>query len=682
MLRFLQNLPVQRKLSLVVVATCALILVVACSALFGFQVYLLKQTFARDLAALAEVMAANSTGPLAFHDPKAGREILSALTGKAYILSVSIQLRDDTWFAHIGPAQPPDPRKRFVAGQGVRYAGNELFVTQPIVTDEGQVATLYLRGDFQVMSSRLLRIYGLILLLVVSGSVVLAFLLSSRLQKIVSEPILRLAETARSIADHRDYSVRARKLGRDEVGLLTDAFNLMLGEIQAQDAALQRARQELEQQVVALRHQISERERAELALRDSEQRYRSVVNDVKEVIYQTDREGRWLLLNRAWLEITGYPIEGVLGEKVSDFIHPDDLAEPAAGFDSLLEGKQEQWLHEIRIRTSAGSFRWIKAYASLQRGPDGSVVGATGTLTDITEGKQAQAELERLHSRLLETSRLAGMAEVATSVLHNVGNVLNSVNVSATLISETMQQSKLPTLPRVCGMLDEHQDDLADFLTHDLKGKTIRRYLRSLAEHLALEQRTALRELAGLCKNIDHIKDIVMMQQSYAKISGVSEVIPPVQLVEDALAMNASALIRHGVQVVRQYDEIPAAAVDKHKVLQILINLISNAKHALQATPRDKRQVNVRVRRQGQDCFQIEVSDNGVGIAEENLVRVFSHGFTTRENGHGFGLHSGALAAREMGGALVVKSDGPGQGATFTLTLPLVLSPLRSPDLL
>jgi C4-dicarboxylate-specific signal transduction histidine kinase len=141
------------------------------------------------------------------------------------------------------------------------------------------------------------------------------------------------------------------------------------------------------------------------------------------------------------------------------------------------------------------------------------------------------------------------------------------------------------------------------------------------------------------------------------------------ELVEDALRLNASALEQDRVGIIRQYDAAPVIGVDKHKVLQILLNLIRNAKYACEQSHRTDKELTVRVT-QGDDRVWIAVSDNGVGIPAENLTRIFAHGFTTRKDGHGFGLHSGALVAKEMGGALNVRSEGRDKGATFTLELP------------
>jgi signal transduction histidine kinase len=259
---------------------------------------------------------------------------------------------------------------------------------------------------------------------------------------------------------------------------------------------------------------------------------------------------------------------------------------------------------------------------------------------------------------------------VATSVLHNVGNVLNSVNISATVMADHIRRSKASNVGKVAELLTRHTTDLGDYLTKDPKGKIIPAYLASLTEAIIAEQATITDELAGLQKNIDHIKDIVAMQQNYAKTSGVLETIPVPDLIEDSLRMNSGSLASHEVEIVRDYGVRPAVTLEKHKVLQILVNLIRNARYACEESGRADKVITLRTTGD-ERCVRIAVIDNGVGIPAENLVRIFNHGFTTRATGHGFGLHSGALAARELGGALLVHSDGPGLGATFTLELPL-----------
>jgi len=262
------------------------------------------------------------------------------------------------------------------------------------------------------------------------------------------------------------------------------------------------------------------------------------------------------------------------------------------------------------------------------------------------------------------------MAEVATSVLHNVGNVLTSVTVSSSLIADKVRHSKVANLAKIVGLLKANEKDFGSFFSENPKGKQLPGYLAELTAHLAQEQKDILHEAGSLVENILHIREIVAMQQNCAKTLGVPEFLKAADLVEDALRMDLGALHRHKVTVQRDFAEVPPILTEKHKVLQILVNLIHNAKYACDDSGREDKQISLRLRN-GDGSVKISVIDNGIGIPADNLTRIFNHGFTTRKDGHGFGLHSGANAARELGGNLVVFSEGTGHGATFTLELPV-----------
>lgn len=289
----------------------------------------------------------------------------------------------------------------------------------------------------------------------------------------------------------------------------------------------------------------------------------------------------------------------------------------------------------------------------------------------LRDNEQITEALRDTQGQLVATAREAGRAEIATNVLHNVGNVLNSVNISASVISSTLQKSRLPGLPRALALLQAHGADLGRYLSEDAKGKLLPGYLEAVAQALAAEQKEMAGELGRLIKSIDHIKDIVATQQTHAAGQQVIEPVLPAELAEDALRMQGSALVRHQVTVVREFEAIPPVPLDRGRVLQILVNLISNAKAAMSTAGTTGQQLTLRIDRPAGDRLRFVVRDEGEGISPENLTRIFSHGFTTRRDGHGFGLHSSALAARELGGSLTVVSAGVGQGATFTLELPL-----------
>jgi two-component system sensor kinase FixL len=256
--------------------------------------------------------------------------------------------------------------------------------------------------------------------------------------------------------------------------------------------------------------------------------------------------------------------------------------------------------------------------------------------------------------------------------------VLNSVNVSSATVAELLDQSPVDGLARALAMLGEHQHDLAAFLGEDPRGQRVLPYLQQLSRVMLDDRQRARVEVESLQKNIDHIKMIVTTQQSNARsIGGATERLPPEEVIEDAIKLSGAWDGKDGIELVREYEEVPEAELDRHKILQIVINMLSNARHALADAP--ARKVYVRLARSREQHFEIEVEDTGKGIPAENLTKIFNHGFTTRREGHGFGLHGSALAAGEMGGTLLAHSDGSGKGARFVLELPMH-PPRRTPD--
>jgi signal transduction histidine kinase len=288
---------------------------------------------------------------------------------------------------------------------------------------------------------------------------------------------------------------------------------------------------------------------------------------------------------------------------------------------------------------------------------------------EIIERTRTQEELAKAHRDLIDAARRAGMAEIATGVLHNVGNALNSVTVSVSTMAHQLQESRVPHLGNTVALIDQHTDHLAEFITNDQKGKLLPRFLKALHKHLEEDQEALSLQVTALIKNIDHIKAIISTQQSYAGYGGLVEPIDVNELLEDAISLNMASYNKHGIRVVKDYGDIPTLLLDKQRLLQIVINLVKNAKEALNEQKEGEKELRIRTR-VDDDRLTIEVTDTGVGIDPQHLKKIFSHGFTTKVNGHGFGLHSCANAATEMEGSLSVTSPGPMQGATFMLSLP------------
>ncbi|HYH94399.1 GAF domain-containing sensor histidine kinase, partial [Hyalangium sp.] len=279
-------------------------------------------------------------------------------------------------------------------------------------------------------------------------------------------------------------------------------------------------------------------------------------------------------------------------------------------------------------------------------------------------------ELQQARVRPAEQPRDTAQAGMAASMLHNVGNVLTSAIVNLQTVREQVDSSRMSRLKQVTAMLEEHREDLADFFTRDPQGLQLPSYLSALAEEL-LREHAALREGTGeLNKQIEHLRAIIQVHQDYARSTLLPEECDLAQIVEDALSIQMPVLQRHGVTVTQELSALSRVRLDKHRVLQILINLISNAGNAMHGLPEAQRQLHVRLYAQ-ENTARIQVVDTGRGIEAAHRERLFSQGFTTREGGQGLGLHSSALAAKTLGGRLTLESDGPGKGATATLELPL-----------
>ncbi|MDY7233151.1 trifunctional serine/threonine-protein kinase/ATP-binding protein/sensor histidine kinase [Hyalangium rubrum] len=316
---------------------------------------------------------------------------------------------------------------------------------------------------------------------------------------------------------------------------------------------------------------------------------------------------------------------------------------------------------------AAISIENARLYAEVQRA-ETALRSANDELERRVE--ERTRELKQAQAQLVDTARAAGMAEIASNVLHNVGNVLTSAGINLEQMRAAVAASRLDRAAQLSTMLKEHREDLAEFLTGDPRGRVLPDYLLALTEELR-QERTQLRtNLNEMGMHIEHIHAIVRVQQNYAKTSLILDEWDLAQLIEDSLRFQLAALRRHGVSVKREFSPVPPVQVDKHKVLQILINLISNAKYAMDEVPEEQRHLCVRLTAQG-NVARIQVVDSGKGFTQEVRKHLFAHGFTTRKEGHGFGLHSSALAAQMMGGRLLLESEGPGKGATATLALPL-----------
>lgn len=294
----------------------------------------------------------------------------------------------------------------------------------------------------------------------------------------------------------------------------------------------------------------------------------------------------------------------------------------------------------------------------------------------IDNRKKAEAEKEKLYQQLMQASRQAGMADVASSVLHNVGNVLNSINVSTDTLLRTLKKPMVGDVCRIASLFREHQHNLQEFLSADPKGKQIPSYLGLVAESLTGSHQTIQGELDLLVKKVDHIKQVIMSQQEIARSGNIREPASAQELIEQALMMALPEPEKYRIHIERNYAAVPTIMTDRHQVLQILVNMMTNAKNSMVEHAGEIRCLTLRIgiSSRNRGVVRFEVIDTGCGIKSENLEKLFTQGFTTRKTGHGLGLHSSAISAKNLSGTLEAQSEGEGRGATFTLEIPLVVA--------
>jgi len=435
-------------------------------------------------------------------------------------------------------------------------------------------------------------------------------------------------------------------------------------------------------------------------------RYRALVEQIPAVTFMAalDESVHELYISPQIEALLGYSQEEWLQDPFLWYrqLHPADSAQWGIDFARTC-ATGVNFRSEYRLIARDGHVVWVHGECQLITDDDGRPLFLMGIAFDITDRKLAEqklqesnealesarralsevnltleqrveartSELEQAHTKMVQIARQAGMAEVASEVLHNVGNLFNSVNIRAGMVRDQLKRSRVDQLDAIGKMLDKNAGNLGAFLSEDPAGKLVPDYIKKLATNLIEERKKLVDELDVLHEHLQHIKRLVSSQQSYAKGAVLFEQTNIENLITDVLNVTFAVVARHNVTVERKIEDLPRLTLDRHRILQILVNLISNAAQACSALEHGDRRVTIRVYQPDPDHINFEVTDNGIGVAPENLIRIFSHGFTTKAEGHGFGLHSSANAASEMGGSLNVISKGIGHGATFVLALPV-----------
>ncbi len=680
----LSDWPIRRKLGLLAGVGALSALMLACTAFAVHNVMMIRDAKVEQITGLADILGSNAATALEFSDPVTAEEVLSSLRLQPAVEAGVLYDAEGEVLASYDFETSGSQKVEDLPGstKAVFTDDGYLVIVDDIHRDGEKVGAIYLRSNLKEIQQQLVQV-GWIVLAVMGVSMGVSMFITGWLQVLFTAPIHELASVMEQISAGGS-SKKVKKYGRDELGVLCDGFNRMVDQIQVAHNDLQNAHDVLEERVVErtveLQAEVSERKQAEEAVLEAREFLETAVAQSPSGMIIADAPDVTIrLINEAAFKIRGGDHGSLKNIDVSliadrwQIYRPDGRPYPSEELPlsrAVLKGEIVQD-EELIIRSEDGTDRWVNANAAPLRDSRGKVTAGIVVFHDITERKAADAELTKTHQELLEVSRKAGMSEIATGVLHNVGNVLNSVNVGANRISEKVRKSRIAELRKAGEIVSEHEDDMANFVANHPQGKHMGRYVVEIGKHLSLEQQDLITDLAGLKKNIDHIKEIVAMQQTYARVSGVKEQLTPQELFEDALRMRSASLDRHQIEVIRDYDDLPVVMIDRHKVMQIIVNLLGNAKHAITDAYPEGGTLTLRLFRAENDCIRFEVIDNGSGITPENLAKIFNYGFTTKVDGHGFGLHTGALAAKEMGGALIAHSAGSGAGATFALEVPM-----------
>ncbi len=667
----LRDMTIRGKLTTIIMVVTAVTLLLAIVSFVTLEQVHARQRLVKDLFSHTEMVGDNCKAALTFSDAEDAGAILASLDAQDSAVYACIYDKGGDIFAEFSRGDMPEGilPNRPTSNSHV-FMDGYLLVSMEIELDGEIIGSALLVDDMSYIRS------GLVNDIIVSTAILfcalgIGYLLSSRLQKVISEPILSLAGAAERIGKG-DLNYKVQVNSNDELGQLARSFNKMTEDLRITTTSidnLNAVNQKLE-------FEITKRKQTEESLKHQTHNLGERLKELN-CLYRISELARQ----------TSFSLDDIFKQTI-EMIPPAWHYPEITCAGIIIDGhrfttdnfEETEWKQVTDIIASGGKIGSLEVYylqprPVIDEGPflkeERSLIDALGKqLGNIIERKQAEDELRKTHGQLVEASRRAGMAEVATDVLHNVGNILNSINVTSTLIREKVSNLRVAKLKKVSDMLNEHADDLGTYLTEDSKGKHVPVYLTEIAAFLNDEQVDIIDKLESLTENVNHIKEIISVQQSYAKVSGLEMSTSIEELIENAIHINSAGLERHGARLERKLDKLGMVEIDKQRVLQILVNLISNAKYAISGSGKEDKVLTVRAYKHGEYRLRIEVTDNGIGIAKENLTRIFEHGFTTKKKGHGFGLHSGALTAKEMGGSLTVHSQGPGQGATFILELP------------
>ncbi len=488
-------------------------------------------------------------------------------------------------------------------------------------------------------------------------------LLALRFTHSIVPPIQRLMSAAGQVAEG-DLNAEVMVTSNDEIGQLGHSFNTMVNHLRLAAMTEQQMLSELQILNQDLENRVNERTRD---LEESEIKIRAVLDNIGEGILVLDESGTIESLNPAAMTIFALESDEAIGlhsTLLAGGYDVDKFAEPEQQSDN------QQPKECLGLRSDGNTFPMEIVVSGMLIGHKRMRVCI---VRDITTRKETEQTLADAQNQLVDAAHKSGMADMATGVLHNIGNILNSVNLASEEIHRISDNSKISGLLKACDMLLKNTDNMNEFLTQDARGKKLPEYFIKMGKVLNTEISSIQKESKELIAKTTMMKEVISTQQNYARSGFHNEQLNLSELVEDALKIQDASLKKWGIKLDTQFTSTPACIGQKSKLLQVITNLIKNAKEAMSNNDQfnKPKEMLIETGMANDTAVYLKIKDNGCGINKEQLTKIFNHGFTTKETGHGFGLHTCANAMTEMKGALKVDSKGTQKGACFTVILPV-----------